>query len=170
MKEYNKYKLNKKSASPMLTTVFLLIFALSLGFVLVNLDTYMPSSKNICQDLYEVKVVNVKGLPWVCQKLNADAENNALKILLANEAEETTVSGLHLTFLGSSENPVHIIRDYDTVIQPAATVAKKYNYPKSIGELQQVKVSVYRKQGSKLELCTKYSIIVDSIPECDEWA
>ena len=158
---------NKKASSPMVTTIFLLIFALSLGFVLVNLDSYIPTYDRVCKGVYDVKIVNVRGEPRVCQAIDEDPANSSIQILIANEAPDSNVDGLHLTFIGNSDNPVYVLRDFETTIKPSGVVSKKYKFPKSIGNLQQVKISIYRKIVSRLELCQKYSMIVASVPECE---
>ena len=163
-----KTKLNKKATSPMLTTIFLLIFALALGFVLVNLNDIMPEQDKVCEGMYAVKIVRVRNQPRICQEVSLDANESVLKVLLTNEAEDTNVDGLKLTFIGDSDDPVYILRDFETVIKPDGTISKKYYFPNFIGNLSQVKISLYRQIGNRLEHCSKYSLITNYIPVCDE--
>jgi hypothetical protein len=68
--------------------------------------------------------------------------------------------------IGSSSTKQHIIRDYDTLIRPYAEVPKEYTYPNSIGTLQNMKISVYRKLGNEIILCDNTAIAISSFPEC----
>lgn len=158
----------KKATTPMLTTIFLLVFALALGYLLVDINTYVPTKDLVCEDMYDVNIAVVPDGPWICQEKNIDKQNNSIRFIVVNNADTKNVDGLLLTFIGTSSKPVYTYRDFDILIKPGGNSARRYNFPKNIGELQQVKISVYRKVGEYTKLCSKPSIIINSIPECEE--
>lgn len=163
----NLINLNKKAASPMIATIILLVFALTLGFLLVNLTPHIEVDEDICQDIYSIRVLEIKNYPYsICQELDVDEAHKSVKFFLKNDAN-LEVSGLHLTFIGDSFDPIYILRDYNTTIKPGSVVSKKYLFPKTIGDLKQVMISIYRKLDDSDYLCKKYSIALDSIPECE---
>jgi hypothetical protein len=158
----------KKASSPLFATIALLIFALSLGFLLIAFDPYVKRSDDICRDVHNIKVLNIKNYQnSYCQVTSQEGSNNSLKILLRNEAE-SSISGLHITFIGNSEDPIYVFRDYDVPLSPGSVVSKRYAFPKSIGSLNQVLVSVYKQIGKSHYLCRKSSAVLGSIPECED--
>ena len=152
----------------MLATLVLVIVALTMGIILVSFDNTPKVEETLCEGIYDVNVVYVGDTPRICQRRDVDNENNSVSFLLENKASRD-VDGLHMLFIGDSdkaENQVFIVRDYNASIKADGALSKVYKFPKSIGNLEQVKISVYRQMNSYFQLCKKYSIVLDNIPDC----
>ena len=153
-----------RAASPLVATAILFFLALLLGILIVNFSSYIEDSSDICQDIYEIKLVSLGNKPRICQE-QTNISSPYINFLMENNAEKP-VFGLHMTFIGDSENPTHIIRDYNVTILPYGTSSSKYHFPGTIGTLQQFKLSVYRKLGADLVLCSKTAVAINDIPQC----
>jgi len=154
----------KKAASPMTATLILLIFALALGFFIVNIQTYTEESNDICTDIGKVKIAVKNTEPIIC-KQQFNQTHSLLKTQISNNAEKP-IFGFHFTFIGNSGAPIYIHRDYNTTLLPYGGISKIFYYPNSIGILQQVKISSYRKLGADLYLCSKTPIVISEVPDC----
>jgi len=153
-----------KAASPLVATVILFFLALLLGILIVNFSSYVEDSSDICQEIYEIKLVSLGNKPRICQE-QVNISFSSINFLMENNAEKP-VFGLHMTFIGDSETPIHLIRDYNITILPYGTSSSKYYFPNTVGTLQQFKLSVYRKLGADLVLCSKTVVAINDVPEC----
>jgi hypothetical protein len=155
---------NKKATSPFFAVIMLFAFALIIGFILTTIDPIERQSEDSCSGFENIKLLLLNDKPRICYSSLA-GENNTIEFLMENNAG-FSVEGVHVTTIGDSQSPVFVIRDYNTLILSGGTNFRKYFYPKSIGNLTQVKIAVYKKQANELVLCQKPSIIISSVKAC----
>jgi len=162
-KNINK-DIDKKAASPLVATVILFFFALLIGTLIVHFSSYIDHGNAVCNDIDNIDIAISKNNDLICQ---IDKGNSSLIRFNILNNEDKPIFGLHMTFIGNTSETPFIIRDYNTTIVPYGTASKSYSFPKSIGVLQNFKLSVYRKLGVELILCNEAVAVISSIPECE---
>jgi hypothetical protein len=160
-------RLGKRATSPLVATFVVLIFALTVGFIIVTFDSTPSIASPQCMGVEKVQVVYIKNMPRICQKpALLPGDQPVLSILLENKGKRD-VDGLQVTLFGNSttgEN-IHVIRDYDAKLVAGNAISKQYKFPSSIGWVEQARISFYKKQTDYV-LCDANTIVVDMIPEC----
>ncbi len=159
---------NKKAISPLLATVFLIAFAVSLAVVVINVmvipqpagynqtNNEEQLSKRLCFGV-DMNIV-VLEIPYVCYKSLDDSTNSLLYVL--KNIGDKQITSLKVSILGSKG-----ILDSTVVLDswaPGNTLDKRkepVSYSKEdIGEILDVTFIPIIKNGGKEIVCSAYSL------------
>jgi len=160
--------MNRKAISPLLATVFLIAFAVSLAVVVINVmvipqppgynetTTEEQLSKRLCLGV-DMSIV-VLEIPYVCYN-EINESTNSITYVLKNIGDKNIVS-LKVSILGSKGSLDNTI-DIDSWA-PGNTLDKReepiiYNKAK-IGEIMDVTIIPVIKNNEKEIVCSSYSI------------
>ncbi len=160
----NKQRLLKKGASPLVATIILFFFGILIGLLIVRFDNQIRQKDTLCDDIHQINLQYRDNKPTICYKPE-NSSHSSVHLIVENNAEKP-VFGLKLSFIGNQSEFYQ--RDYNTTIYPyGGTVSTRYFFPQSIGGLLELRVSVYRKLGIDLILCSKDSFVISEVPECE---
>jgi flagellin-like protein len=124
-------KMNKKGISPLLATVFLIAFAVSLAVVVVNIsavevkpvdtnNTEAISQKEACQGVsIDMEVIEI---PYICYK-NLSNNQGMLNYVLRNEGNRD-IKGLRVSVLGEKSS-FNRKFDLDAIWEPQGLLDKR---------------------------------------------
>jgi len=143
---------SKKGATPILATILLFFFALTIGFIIDALQNEEVDYNAVCDQLADVRIVETEPFCITDSDIYFTLENNA----------QNTVFGLHVTFITDKH---YVIRDFNKTLISGDDVFIRYPIP-YVQNLSQLSISVYRQSGLDLIKCPTPSVIVSSFPQC----
>ncbi|MFT4326723.1 MAG: archaellin/type IV pilin N-terminal domain-containing protein [Candidatus Woesearchaeota archaeon] len=148
--------MNKKGVSPLVATILLIAFAVSIGAVIMNWTATaqgVSTNSGVCE---EVKIAVLSSENAFC------LDRDAREIILNIENGPVRIDGVRFSYSGTSSR----FQDIDGVIEPAVLqrITVAYN-PSVEGEPQSVKVVPYVMQTDKV-FCNERGISMSQIPDC----
>ncbi len=148
---------NKKAVSPLIATVLLIAFAVSLGAVLL---TYLTSF-GACSGT-EIKIPTLSNEPQVCY----NTQTNKLEFTVENTGSEN-VEYLKLALTGALS--VENIEVERTVPQSdAEKISIDYKF-QALGKIQKLKITPVVIEGNEEVVCpNQKAITVENIPDCGQ--
>lgn len=146
---------NKKAVSPLIATVLLIAFAVSLGAVLLTYLTSLGECGSV-----SIEIPKLEDTPQICYNSNT----NKLDFTLENSGRED-IDSLKLTLTGAL-NVENL--DVDHAIPHAETEKISIDYKfLSLGKIQQVKIIPVVIEDNEEVVCpTEKTLTVEGIPEC----
>ncbi len=147
--------MNKKAVSPLIATVLLIAFAVSLGAVLL---TYMTSLGE-CGSV-SIEVAAIDGNPQICYNSN----NNKLEFTIENSGRED-VEYLKLSLTGAlNVDNVDVTRAISRSETEKMSVDYKMQY---LGKLQKLKIMPVVLEDNEEVICpSEKSLTIEGIPDC----
>lgn len=147
--------INKKGVSPLIATVLLIAFAVSLGAVLL---TYMVSLGE-CGGL-SIEIPVLEGTPEICYNTNT----NQLEFTIENSGRED-IEYLKLTLTGTV-NVDNI--DVEHAVPRSETERISIEYKMQyLGKLQKVKIIPVVIEGNEEVICpSAKTLTIEGIPDC----
>ncbi len=146
---------NKKAVSPLIATVLLIAFAVSLGAVLLTYMTTLGECGGV-----SIEITTLDDKPQICYNSN----NNQLMFTLENSGRED-IEYLKLTLTGAL-NVENV--DELTSIGRSEVSKVEINYKKQhLGILQKLKIIPVVQENSNDVICgNERSLTIEGIPEC----
>ncbi|MFA6888878.1 MAG: archaellin/type IV pilin N-terminal domain-containing protein [Candidatus Woesearchaeota archaeon] len=147
--------MNKKAVSPLIATVLLIAFAVSLGAVLL---TYMTSLGE-CGSM-SIEIASSEGNPQICYNSNS----NKLEFTIENSGRQD-VEYLKLSLTGAL-NVDNV--DVSRAIPRSETEKISVDYKmQSLGKLQKVKMIPVVLENTEEIICpSEKGLTIEGIPEC----
>jgi len=147
--------MHKKAVSPLIATVLLIAFAVSLGAVLL---TYMTSLGE-CGSV-SIEITTMDGNPQICYNSNS----NKLEFTIENSGRED-VEYLKLSLTGAlNVDNVDVTRAIPRSETEKISVDYKMQY---LGRLQKLKIIPVVLEGNEEVICpSEKSLTIEGIPEC----
>lgn len=146
---------NKKGVSPLIATVLLIAFAVSLGAVLL---TYMTSLGE-CGGV-SIEISEVDNKPQICYNSNT----NKLDFTLENSGREH-IEYLKLTLTGAlNVDNIEVDRTFPRSEASKVSIDYKLQY---LGRIQQLKIVPIVLEDNEEVVCpSEKALTVEGIPEC----
>ncbi len=141
---------SKKGVSPLIATVLLIAFAISLGAVIMNLGVNLTTT--VC-DTIEIEVLTINQNPRIC------LEDNQVRFTINNIG--SPISGFRAVAIGNTV----IEEDYILDIEKLKSSAHTLSIPES-ETIDAMKFIPITTQGSDLTFCPDYAIDIEQIPDC----
>lgn len=148
--------MNKKGVSPLVATILLIAFAVSVGAIVMSWAAGIAGSENtgVCGDV--VLTVTDTG-----RDICLDRQNNFIEIIVENGPVK--IDGFRVSYLGGTSN----IIDYVFAIEAGAIQRASLDYNVGIyGNPKRLKVIPFIKNGDDRIYCTNAGDSFESIPEC----
>lgn len=147
--------MNNKAVSPLIATVLLIAFAVSLGAVLL---TYMTSLGE-CGSV-SIEVATIDGNPQICYNSNS----NKLEFTIENSGRED-VEYLKLSLTGAlNVDNVDVMRAISRSETEKMSVDYKLQY---LGKLQKLKIMPVVLEDNEEVICpSEKSLTIEGIPDC----
>jgi flagellin-like protein len=146
---------DKKGVSPLIATVLLIAFAVSLGAVLLTYMTTLGECGGV-----SIEIATIDNEPQVCFNTN----NNKVSFSIENSGRQD-IEYFKVTMTGALnvENT-----DQFTTIRRAEVGKVELQYAKThLGVLQKLKITPVVDEGGEEAICgNDQSIIIEGIPEC----
>jgi len=151
--------MNTKGVSPLIATILLIAFAVSVGAVVMNWTSTSEgvahaNEESICQHV-SVQVLTTNGAKAIC----LDRSNNKIRIDFENG--KTAIDGLRLSYLGKAANYV----DYNQPIPAGVLSHMELEYDVAVfGELSMVRIIPFVKSQSTsycVDQGERFSVIED---------
>ena len=154
-KRIMQIKFNKKAVSPLIATVLLIAFAVSLGAVLL---TYM-SSLGECGGV-SIQIAELNEKPQICYNSNT----NKLDFTLENSGHED-IEYLKLTLTGAlNVDNIDVDQSFPQSEAKKVSIDYKFIY---LGQLQKLKIVPVTLEDNEETICpTDKSLEIEYIPEC----
>jgi flagellin-like protein len=147
-----KFSMNKKGISPIVATLLLLSFAISLGVVLMNFGRAQVELSAVCP-------INI-GLT----QQNLCFMNNQVTFSVQNGIN-TKIEGLIVNIIGTKKAETFELND--AIIAKAGTYEGKINYDKSVsGEIRQIKISPKIKLYDEHHICIEKAVTSTKVGDC----
>lgn len=144
---------NKRGVSPLIATVLLIAFAVSLGAVVINLGVNLFGDP--CKSR-SVEILTIEGSPRVCHVLST----KTLSFTAVNTGSQK-FDGLKLTVVGD------IAYNDDLPYELEALEKKVVAYPiPDIKKVDLVTVIPYYSKQGQIKYCAQKEITYSSIPTC----
>lgn len=140
----------KKGVSPLIATVLLIAFAVSLGAVIMNLGINLASP---C-DSAQIKFFENRGEPKVCY----NAQTNTIEVTITNIGAD--IKGFRVSAVGD------VASEQDFLDELTADSTKVGRVSHTGTRVDVVTVFPIIVQGSEFSVCRESQITVDSIPSC----
>ncbi|MGM0609178.1 MAG: archaellin/type IV pilin N-terminal domain-containing protein [Candidatus Muiribacteriota bacterium] len=155
--------MDKKGVSPLVATVLLIAFSVSLGAVIMNWttaagieETNHEDVSNLCEAV-SISLFNDGAEKSIC----LDRDKN--KLIMDVENKQKKIDGLRISFLGKKSDFI----DYKNSIESGVLSHIELDYDPAIyGELKNIKVLPYIKKTDKL-YCSNKAITLSTIKDCD---
>lgn len=146
---------NKKAVSPLIATILLIAFAVSLGAVLL---TYLTSFGSCSAT--SIKIATIEDESQVCYNSNS----NKLEFMLENSGRQD-VESLKLTLTGALN-----VENVDVLqaVPRSETEKVSLDYKKQyLGVLQKLKITPVVIEDEEEVICpTDKSLTIENVPEC----
>ena len=154
--------MNKRGVSPLIATVLLIAFAVSLGAVVMNwtsaeLEIASSGGSSLCSDV-SVQVLNKGSGKAIC------LDRDARKIIIDIENGPVRIDGFRLSYLSSVSDFI----DFRRRIEAGVLSKVELDYdPVLYGELRNVKiVPIVRDSAGSEVYCTTKSLSFSIIDDC----
>ncbi len=158
--------MNTRGMSPLIATVLLIAFAVILGAIVMSWgEKYIEEKAEFVNnksevgtgcDTADIHVVNIQGLPKVCQ------HDETLQLTL--ETEDHQVWDVHARVIGEKNTLVQ--ESLLTAPIPQAGAANILIHTTGAGNIQQLKLTPKSREGRNVILCSKKAVIVENIRKC----
>lgn len=149
------FKTNKKAVSPLIATVLLIAFAVSLGAVLLTYLTSLGECSGV-----SLEIAKLNGKSQICYNSNT----NKLDFTIENSGRED-VEALKLSFTGTLnvEN-----KDVDHPIPKSETGKVSLDYKlQYLGKLEKLKITPVTIEDGEEVICPEDKALeIENIPEC----
>lgn len=151
--------MNKKAVSPLVATILLIAFAVSLGAIIMNwtVDSHVEeglSSNSICDDV-SIHVLLKDSEPAICY------DRELKRIVFDIENGDEVIEGLRISYIGKNSNFI----DHHQKVESGILKHIEVGYDASLeGELNNVKIIPFIKKEDLLYCSSKgksFSIIKD---------
>jgi flagellin-like protein len=159
--------MNKRGVSPLVATLLLIAFAIALGLVVMNWGkSYIEEKAEFTSGadvsscgLAELSIIKVSGKDKVCY----NPADNSIQVFLES-GTEIRIKDIKVSVLGSSG--IHNVESILTQPLERATGAQiKFNYPASIGAIEQVKLTPIIGDEEPV-LCGHRAVVSENIGQC----
>ena len=150
--------MNKKAITPLLSTLLLLVFAASLGAIVIS----WGESQNglavypiTCQTV-ELQLVELERAEQICY------EDGRLEFIIQNLGEAPLLS-IKVTVMGEDKFYSEVI---ETELYPADILRKSIYYDSAIGDIQKVFIVPKIKENNIVKFCPRNGIEIEYINQC----
>ena len=154
------FKLDKRAIAPLVATLLLISFAISLGVVVMNFGRAQVELQAQCPINIGLKLAMIGGENQVCY----DTAKKALSFTAENGVN-IKVSGLIVNIIGSQEAQTFELND--AKITKAGTYIGHVNYDSvKSGEIRQLKITPKIVLYDAEEICVEKALIVEKVVGC----
>lgn len=154
--------MNKKGVSPLIATVLLIAFAVSVGAVIMNWTSSATGIESHGEGdcgITSLNVVEINGQKEIC----LDRERK--KIIITVETGQMQIEGIRISFLGSTNKVI----DKNEQIEAGALKTFELSYDPAInGELNKIKLTPFIIPNEKKMYCADSGEIFNTIFDCEK--
>jgi len=150
--------MNKKAISPLISTFLLLVFAASLGAVVISWGSSQSALAIYpisCQTA-DIELVELNNIEQICY------EDGRLDFTIRNIGSPNLLS-IKVTVIGENKLHSEVI---DTDLEQADIMKKSVYYDSEIGNIQKVFIVPKIKENNVAKFCPRNGLEIDNIPEC----
>ena len=148
---------NKRGIAPLVATLLLISFAVSLGVVIMNFGRAQVELQAQCPVDIGLKLAEISGKKQAC------LDGNAISFTVENGAN-MQVTGLVVNVIGSKKAET---KEFTDPIAKVGTFVGSMPYSVSTsGEIRQLKITPKIKLSAVEEICVEKSLVVESVPNC----
>ena len=150
-------RLGRRGISPLIATVLLIAFAVSIGTMIMNWGKDAVAAGDCTETKLEVQIINDK--PLFCY----DTLNNRVNVMIKNTGS-TDVESLKMRII-SSNFDTQDVEVTDSAIDSGDIKTKNIDFTKS-GTFR-VEIIPVITVGGKERICSDKDVYVDNIPSCN---
>ena len=160
--------MNKKAISPLIATILLIAFAIALGLVVMNWGksyieekaefTAGPSDSSAC-NLVSFSIIKVGGQPKIC----FNPETLSVEVFIEN-GPDRAIDNMDIRIVGNSIETISSV--IPNPIAELVSAQIKFNYPASVGLVQQVKLTPVLILEEGMVQCTSQAVVAENIKPC----
>jgi flagellin-like protein len=149
---------NKRGISPLIATVLLIAFAVSIGTMIMNWGKDVIANVGDCNDV-KLDVQTINGKPLFCY----DTLNNKINVMIKNTGG-VDIKELRLSVTAADFSHEEKIID-DSALKSGAIITKNIDFIKS-GTFK-VEIVPYIVSGGKEKACLDKSLVSENIERCN---
>ena len=149
---------SKRGISPLIATVLLIAFAVSIGTMIMNWGKDVIANVGDCNDV-KLDVQTINGKPLFCY----DTLNNKINVMVKNTGS-VDVKELHLSVTAADFSHEEKIID-ESSLKSGAIITKNIDFLKS-GTFK-VEIVPYIVSGGKEKACLDKSVVSEAIERCN---
>ncbi len=154
------FKLDKKAIAPLVATLLLISFAVSLGVVIMNFGRAQVELQAQCPINIGLKFAKIGGEEQICY----DAGRQEISFTVENGVN-IKVNGLLINIIGSQE--AKTIDIPDTKIEKAGIYLGHVPYASAqSGEIRQIKLTPKVEMNAEEQICTEKALVVEGLRAC----
>lgn len=170
-----RLRYNKKAVSPLIASVLLISFAITIGVIIINWGTgFVTDSADDAADKYEndftckmdisLEVKTIQGIEKLCY----NDTQYFVEFMLENNGK-AKIEGIKVVIIDIDDSiETHDFEDFK--IEQGSTSQKiQVNYSDTFNDLQFLEIVPLIKENNKQSLmaCSANSLVVNNIPLCD---
>jgi flagellin-like protein len=151
---------DKRAIAPLIATLLLISFAVSLGVVIMNFGRAQVQLQAQCPISIGMKLVSIGGNDQACY----DSVKKDISFTIENGVN-IDVAGLLVNVIGSKEAKTMNVKD--ALISKAGTFLGHVPYDSTVsGEIRQIKITPKVVLYEEEQICTEKALVIEGIPAC----
>jgi flagellin-like protein len=154
----NMFKRGKKAISPLIATVLLIAFAVSIGTLIMNIGKDVLANVGDCTDV-KIDVQTINGKPLFCY----DAENSKVNLMVKNTGA-VDIKYLKLGITTADFNHEELSLE-DSSLKAGKTLTKSVDYSRE-GNFKTEIIPVITAAG-KETVCLDNTVVTETITSCN---
>jgi len=152
------FKRGKKAISPLIATVLLIAFAVSIGTLIMNIGKDVLANVGDCTDV-KIEVQTINGKPLFCY----DAENSKVNVMIKNTGA-VDIKYLKLSVTTADFNHEEISID-ESSLKAGKTLTKSIDYSRQ-GNFKSEIIPVITASG-KEAVCLENIVVAETVGPCN---
>jgi flagellin-like protein len=148
---------SKKGIAPLVATLLLISFAVSLGVVIMNFGRAQVELQAQCPVDIDLKLSEIGGKKQAC------LDGKTISFTVENGAN-MKVTGLVVNVIGSKKAET---KEFNTAIDKVGTFVGSMPYDAGVsGTIRQLKITPKIKLAAQEEICIEKSLVIESVTKC----